>query len=162
MDFSSFIFVLLCGGLSLASGQYEPNWKSLDSRPLPSWYDESKLGIFIHWGVFSVLGFQSEWYDPAWCVSALWEMGQSFDLFYFWLPFVVSEGFGGLGKERKIRILSNSSRITIRRMLLTPISLMTSTLCSTIQIDGLICSKNPVQSMILANISVCLLTILYR
>ena len=32
---------------------YEPNWKSLDSRPLPSWYDEAKIGIFIHWGVFS-------------------------------------------------------------------------------------------------------------
>jgi alpha-L-fucosidase len=35
--------------------KYEPNWKSLDARPLPSWYDESKLGIFVHWGVFSGL-----------------------------------------------------------------------------------------------------------
>lgn len=33
--------------------RYEPNWDSLDSRPLPSWYDEAKIGIFIHWGVFS-------------------------------------------------------------------------------------------------------------
>ena len=31
--------------------------KSIDSRPLPSWYDESKVGIFMHWGVFSVAGF---------------------------------------------------------------------------------------------------------
>ena len=33
--------------------KYEPNWKSIDSRPLPAWYDEGKIGIFIHWGVFS-------------------------------------------------------------------------------------------------------------
>ena len=34
--------------------QYEPTWESLDSRPLPEWYDNAKIGIFIHWGVFSV------------------------------------------------------------------------------------------------------------
>jgi len=33
--------------------KYEPNWNSLDTRPLPDWYDFVKLGIFIHWGVFS-------------------------------------------------------------------------------------------------------------
>ncbi|RXG67554.1 Alpha-L-fucosidase [Armadillidium vulgare] len=44
------------------SFRYEPNWKSLDSRPLPSWYDEAKIGIFIHWGVFSVPSFGSEWF----------------------------------------------------------------------------------------------------
>ncbi|XP_055350488.1 alpha-L-fucosidase-like [Paramacrobiotus metropolitanus] len=41
--------------------RYDPTWDSIDSRPLPDWYDESKLGIFIHWGVFSVIGYQSEW-----------------------------------------------------------------------------------------------------
>lgn len=41
--------------------QYEPDWTSLDKRPLPAWYDESKVGIFIHWGVFSVPSFNSEW-----------------------------------------------------------------------------------------------------
>ena len=28
---------------------YTPDWESLDSRPLPEWYDQSKFGIFIHW-----------------------------------------------------------------------------------------------------------------
>jgi hypothetical protein len=41
---------------------YEANWTSLDSRPLPSWYDESKFGIFIVRGVYSVPGFESEWF----------------------------------------------------------------------------------------------------
>lgn len=30
-------------------GPYTPDWESLDSRPLPDWYDQSKFGIFIHW-----------------------------------------------------------------------------------------------------------------
>lgn len=42
--------------------KYEPNWKSIDSRPLPEWYDQAKFGIFIHWGVFSVPSFGSEWF----------------------------------------------------------------------------------------------------
>ncbi|CAG2105966.1 unnamed protein product, partial [Medioppia subpectinata] len=42
--------------------KYEPNWESLDKRPLPQWYDEAKVGIFIHWGVFSVPAFDSEWF----------------------------------------------------------------------------------------------------
>lgn len=24
--------------------QYQPNWQSLDSRPLPKWYDDAKVG----------------------------------------------------------------------------------------------------------------------
>src|SRR5688572_24159968 len=42
--------------------KYEPNWESLDARPLPAWYDQSKIGIFIHWGVFSVPSYGSEWF----------------------------------------------------------------------------------------------------
>jgi alpha-L-fucosidase len=41
----------------LALAQYAPTWESLDSRPLPAWYDQAKIGIFIHWGVFSVPSF---------------------------------------------------------------------------------------------------------
>ncbi|KAI0241181.1 Alpha-L-fucosidase [Lamellibrachia satsuma] len=46
--------------------RYEPTWKSLDSRPLPGWYDDAKFGIFIHWGVFSVPSFGSEWFWNYW------------------------------------------------------------------------------------------------
>ena len=48
------------------STHYEPNWKSLDARPLPSWYDEGKIGIFLHWGVFSVPSVTSEWFWKQW------------------------------------------------------------------------------------------------
>ena len=46
--------------------QYQPNWDSLDSRPLPGWYDQSKFGIFLHWGVYSVPSYGSEWFWWQW------------------------------------------------------------------------------------------------
>ena len=38
----------------------------LHDTPIVSlqWYDDSKIGIFIHFGVFSVPSFVSEWF---WC-----------------------------------------------------------------------------------------------
>lgn len=36
---------------------YEPTLDSLNRHPLPEWYAGAKLGIFIHWGLYSV---------PAW------------------------------------------------------------------------------------------------
>ena len=36
---------------------YSPTWSSIHEHKLPDWYDESKLGIFIHWGLYSVPAF---------------------------------------------------------------------------------------------------------
>ena len=44
-------------GLSAQAVHYESNWESLDKRATPSWYDDAKFGIFIHWGVYSVPAF---------------------------------------------------------------------------------------------------------
>ncbi|XP_037785483.1 alpha-L-fucosidase-like isoform X1 [Penaeus monodon] len=52
--------------LGLAGAKYAPTWDSLDSRPLPAWYDAAKVGIFIHWGIFSVPSFGSEWFWKYW------------------------------------------------------------------------------------------------
>ena len=57
--------------LTLSTAQYTPTWESIDARPLPAWYDESKLGIFVHWGVFSVPSFSSEWFWHDWKQSRL-------------------------------------------------------------------------------------------
>lgn len=61
---ATFLLLSCVGSVSLI--RYEPNWKSLDSRPLPVWYDEAKLGIFLHWGVFSVPSFSTEWFWYQW------------------------------------------------------------------------------------------------
>jgi len=50
--------------------KYTPDWDSLDSRPLPSWYDDVKFGIFVHWGVFSVPSFGSEWFWKNWAENS--------------------------------------------------------------------------------------------
>ncbi|XP_070580011.1 alpha-L-fucosidase-like [Ptychodera flava] len=59
------ILILISLFVGIAA-KYEPNWQSLDSRPLPAWYDDVKFGIFMHWGVFSVPSFGSEWFWWSW------------------------------------------------------------------------------------------------
>lgn len=75
MDAGHFKRFFLCTGLLVTfasiSGaenarRYEPTWESLDRRPLPSWYDEAKFGIFMHWGLYSVPSFGSEWFWYYW------------------------------------------------------------------------------------------------
>lgn len=39
------------------SGKYQPTWDSLSKHQVPDWFQDAKLGIFIHWGLYSV---------PAW------------------------------------------------------------------------------------------------
>ncbi|CAF3959295.1 unnamed protein product, partial [Rotaria sordida] len=61
------ILVDFCLIFVFSGSSYLPEWSSLDTRPLPSWYDQSKVGIFIHWGVFSVPSINSEaWMWWAW------------------------------------------------------------------------------------------------
>jgi alpha-L-fucosidase len=62
--------LVIVGGLALAgcSGTepvdppeaaetYQPNWESLARHEAPAWFKDAKLGIFIHWGVYSVPGW---------------------------------------------------------------------------------------------------------
>ena len=43
-------------------GAFRPDWESLSKFEAPEWYKDAKFGIFIHWGVYSVPAFGSEWY----------------------------------------------------------------------------------------------------
>ncbi len=43
-------------------GPFRPDWNSLSNFQVPEWYKYAKFGIFIHWGVYSVPAFGSEWY----------------------------------------------------------------------------------------------------
>ncbi|QEH43350.1 alpha-L-fucosidase [Chitinophaga sp. XS-30] len=60
--------ILLMLPLTAQAQQYKPTWESLDSRPVPAWFENAKFGIFIHWGVYAVpawspKGVYSEWYQ---------------------------------------------------------------------------------------------------
>ena len=52
---------------NLLSAQVQPTWESINERGYPQWFSDAKLGIFIHWGVYSVPAYASlegyaEWY----------------------------------------------------------------------------------------------------
>ena len=45
----------------------EPTWESINNRAYPKWFQDAKLGIFIHWGLYSVPSYggkesYGEWY----------------------------------------------------------------------------------------------------
>ncbi len=44
-------------------GPFQPTWESLSAYEPPKWYQDAKFGIFIHWGIYSVPAFGSEWYS---------------------------------------------------------------------------------------------------
>ena len=48
--------------IEIPAGPFEPTWESLGAYRTPRWYRDAKFGIFIHWGVYAVPAFGSEWY----------------------------------------------------------------------------------------------------
>lgn len=70
------LFILLiCFAMCFPNGNkvfgqqksYPDTWEYLRSRPYPQWFKDAKLGIFIHWGVYSVPSYcgpesYSEWF----------------------------------------------------------------------------------------------------
>ena len=45
----------------IEEGKYKADWASLASHPIPEWYQQKRLGIFLHWGPFSVPAYH-DWY----------------------------------------------------------------------------------------------------
>ena len=65
-----YLIFFLFFDLLTAQNKYKPTWESLDSRETPEWFSDSKFGIFIHWGLYSVPGYTkkgtyAEWYWNA-------------------------------------------------------------------------------------------------
>ena len=47
-------------------GPVQPSWPSVrDFYKVPSWFNKVKIGIFIHWGLYSIPAHKNEWY-PKW------------------------------------------------------------------------------------------------
>ena len=45
-----------------ANGPFAPTWDSLRQFKTPTWLMNDKFGIFIHWGLYAIPAFGSEWY----------------------------------------------------------------------------------------------------
>ncbi|WP_343854347.1 alpha-L-fucosidase [Algoriphagus jejuensis] len=39
---------------------YDGSWEALQQMPIPAWFDDGKIGLFIHWGPYSVIGYRKE------------------------------------------------------------------------------------------------------
>src|SRR5580693_9499991 len=59
---SIFLLTSLIALNAVAQERYQANWESLKKYQAPDWFRDAKFGIFIHWGVYSVPAFGSEWY----------------------------------------------------------------------------------------------------
>lgn len=64
---AAFLIGLAATAATAAAAKYEPSWESLDTRPMPAWFDEARFGVFICWGPYSVpswapRGQYAEWY----------------------------------------------------------------------------------------------------
>lgn len=68
---SIFLIIILlitfsCQNQNNITEAYEPSWESLSQHnEEPEWFQDAKLGIYFHWGVYSVPAFANEWY-PRW------------------------------------------------------------------------------------------------
>lgn len=40
----------------VATPPYDGSWEALQNMPVPDWFNDGKIGIFIHWGPYSVIG----------------------------------------------------------------------------------------------------------
>lgn len=74
------IFLWCCFFLFLNLGQSQsdggPTWEELQSRPYPKWFTDAKLGIFIHWGVYSVPAYSGKEDYGEWFLRGL-QLGDS-------------------------------------------------------------------------------------
>lgn len=58
----------------LPAGPFRPDWESIQQNyRTPSWFEDAKFGIFMHWGVFSVAAHHNEWYEKhMYAADAQW------------------------------------------------------------------------------------------
>ena len=69
-----FIIICCCPILAQSSEKIAPIWSEIAKRPIPKWFQDAKLGIFIHWGPYSVpaygrKGGYAEWYGKYFVTS---------------------------------------------------------------------------------------------
>ena len=65
-DKAKSVFLISAVGLALnslatVSAQYEATRASCAQHRQPEWFQDAKLGIFIHWGIYSVNGIDESW-----------------------------------------------------------------------------------------------------
>ena len=55
----------------IAQGPYEAAWASLMTAPVPAWFRQRRLGIFVHWGLYSIPACSNEWYSRTMYIEGM-------------------------------------------------------------------------------------------
>jgi alpha-L-fucosidase len=45
-----------------AKGKWQASWENISAHEVPTWFTDARLGLSMHWGLYSVPAHQSEWY----------------------------------------------------------------------------------------------------
>ncbi len=56
--------------------RYEPNWESLNTAPVPAWFNEAKIGLYIFWGLYSVPAYDPDYSYAEWYGG--WDRSKAF------------------------------------------------------------------------------------
>lgn len=64
---ATLLITLFMFGMVGHGQEVQPTWESINQRGYPEWFRDAKLGIFIHWGLYSVPSYStpdgySEWF----------------------------------------------------------------------------------------------------
>ena len=54
----SFLLSQISVAAERSTPPYDGSWESLQKMPVPAWFEDGKIGIFIHWGPYSVIGYR--------------------------------------------------------------------------------------------------------
>ncbi len=73
---------LVCGSAEAKPKEmFEPTWESLTKYEVPEWWQNSKFGIYFHWGPYSVPGYK-EWYSHWMYMPEMKKFKQFHDLVF--------------------------------------------------------------------------------
>jgi alpha-L-fucosidase len=58
----------------IPEGPFKPTWESIAKNyQVPSWFEDAKFGIFMHWGIYSAAAHHNEWYEKhMYAAEARW------------------------------------------------------------------------------------------
>ena len=50
--------------IQMPKGPFKPEWSSIEEGyKVPDWFIGAKFGLFMHWGLYAVPAYKSEWYE---------------------------------------------------------------------------------------------------
>ena len=73
IPYLSGILLMFTGVSPCFAQRVEATWESLNQRGYPEWFADAKLGIFVHWGLYSVPAYAHETGYAEWFYRGLME-----------------------------------------------------------------------------------------